>query len=746
MPRTDSLRTLLSIPILCAFAALPLHAQAPRSLAFLAERYEVSASLDPTAQNLSAKATVDFRNIEPSRVVQVELHPNLKVTAVTDAAGKPVPFERDSANPLLLAATLPQPVVHGGRTTLTFSYSGPLANEENSPVKGVTLAAIHNADAYLLLPARWFPLTGYPSNRYTAVFKLEVPREFAIVGTGTPSAPSAVAGGPSGGRLLYTFTCEKPAAVGTFVAGSLESHPQQVESETIPVYLPPAAVRTAADYATDVSRAVTIFSDYFGPLPDHHLTLAQLPDGSVREFAAPGLLLVSHRAWDPRAGDRSLSSLVAAQWWGNEVMPATTADMWISDSLAHYSQVLYAEQTAGKEGGVRAVDDFAVGTLMYEEAAPIAQAQQLQPFTSDYRSVVLNKGAMVFSMLRTLFGDSAFQSLLRDFYAKYQGKTARIEDFEQLAEQRAAALPAPTPASASASATSHPPTPVAPKTSGFAPTSASTTTPVSTAAPSSVPLNLRAFFGQWLNSTGVPAFKMEYVVLRVAKGFRVVGKIKQDLEVFRMPVQIKVDTEGNPEYKTIEVVGTDSPFAIETFGRPKPGGIRIDPNNSILKSSPLLRTRAGIAHGEELAEQGRYYDAITQYQSALETTRNSALAHFRMGEAFFYQKNYMAAANSFREALADVPEPSEKWTEVWAHIYLGKIFDLTGSRERAVNEYSKAKQTNDDTGGAQTEADRLIAKPYSEGGASAATPAAATAGAPAAPPPASDMPVLKKKP
>ena len=45
-----------------------------------------------------------------------------------------------------------------------------------------------------------------------------------------------------------------------------------------------------------------------------------------------------------------------------------------------------------------------------------------------------------------------------------------------------------------------------------------------------------------------------------------------------------------------------------------------------------------------------------------------------MGEAFFYQKNYQASANAFREALQTVPEPSEKWTEVWSHIYLGNDF------------------------------------------------------------------------
>jgi tetratricopeptide (TPR) repeat protein len=121
------------------------------------------------------------------------------------------------------------------------------------------------------------------------------------------------------------------------------------------------------------------------------------------------------------------------------------------------------------------------------------------------------------------------------------------------------------------------------------------------------------------------------------------------------------------------------------------------------------------------------------------------LANFRMGEAFFYQKNYQAAANAFREALQTVPEPSEKWTEVWGHIYLGKIFDLLGQRARAVNEYSKAKQTNDDTGGAQQVAESFLKKPYVEGAISAATPG--TGAMPATPqaPPANDRPVLKKR-
>jgi hypothetical protein len=48
----------------------------------------------------------------------------------------------------------------------------------------------------------------------------------------------------------------------------------------------------------------------------------------------------------------------------------------------------------------------------------------------------------------------------------------------------------------------------------------------------------------------------------------------------------------------------------------------------------------------------------------------------------------------FREALTGDPTP--EWTEVWAHINLGKIFDITGECERAVNEFDLALYTDDD--------------------------------------------------
>ncbi len=709
MTRCNKFSTASLLASLLLLACAPLHAQTPRSSSFLADHYDVSATLDPITQSLSAVAKVEFKAQEVSSAVRVELHPNLNVTVVKSAEGKTLGFERDSQNPLNLIVNLLSPVAPGAKVTLTFTYAGPLANEENSPVPGVRAAAINRDGAFLLLPARWFPLTNYPSNRYTATFRLNVPEAFAVAGTGKAAAPTPTPGRNSveGNRLVYTFQCDTSAPHGTFVAGNLQLNPKQAEGISVNVYAPREASGDAQKFADDVARSTTVFSDMFGPLPRPEFTLAQLPDGTLRDFAGPGLLLLSKRIWDPRGSDRTIARLVASQWWGNAVLPTTRGDVWISDGLARYSEALYAEQNAGKEAGLKAVDEFAVGALMYEEAAPIAQAARLAPYSADYRSVVMNKGAMIFHMVRAQMGDVAFKSLLHDFYFKYAEGSATIENFEAFAEQHA---------QASAKAGQPPP-------------------------------DLRSFFAQWLNSTGVPDFTIEYVVYRTHQGFRVVGKIKQPLDTFHMPVDLRIETEGNPETKTIDVVGTESEFTVETFGRPKPGGIKIDPNNVILKGSSTLRARAAIARGEELAEQGRYYDAIGQYQRALSIQPSRPLANFRMGEAFFYQKNYQAAANAFRDALQTVPEASEKWTDVWSHIYLGKIFDLLGQRARAVNEYSKAKQTNDDTGGAQQVAEQFLKKAYTEGGISASAPATGAGPAAAAPqaPPTNDRPVLKKR-
>jgi len=100
----------------------------------------------------------------------------------------------------------------------------------------------------------------------------------------------------------------------------------------------------------------------------------------------------------------------------------------------------------------------------------------------------------------------------------------------------------------------------------------------------------------------------------------------------------------------------------------------------------------------------------TACEASLRKNPKNSLAHYRLGEIFLKLGDKQLAANHFNDALEGDLNP--RWVEVWAHVNLGKIFDIVGVRKRAVREYEKAQQTSDNTRGALNEAARYLAAPY----------------------------------
>ena len=180
MLKVNRLPAALALTLLAAISTL---AQAGHRFPFRATNYDVEAILHPEDQTISAQVKVDFVASEVSKTVLVELHPDLRVNSVKEG-NRTLTFGRDSNAPLLLSVELAGASTPGTKVSLTFDYSGPISSDEDSPTRGVRFASVDKTSAYLLLPSRWFPLTNYPTNRYTGTFKLIVPDTFAVAGTG----------------------------------------------------------------------------------------------------------------------------------------------------------------------------------------------------------------------------------------------------------------------------------------------------------------------------------------------------------------------------------------------------------------------------------------------------------------------------------------------------------------------------------------------------------------------------------
>ncbi|MGI9104209.1 MAG: M1 family aminopeptidase [Terriglobales bacterium] len=681
----------LALLLLAMAAALPAAAvEKPR---LRVDNYQIEAELQPRTHRLIGHARVFFTALDDISVASFELHNALRITRVTDAEGHALSAERITQDNSI-RIPLPNGLSKDASTSLNIDYEGTLASADDSPVQGLKLAYVGEDTSYLLYAGRWFPVNGYGTNRFTATIKITVPAGWSVIGSGLQTgnaAPAAVkpaaqkepeepklARGktrpattrsstpaakqpplpPLAGGKTFTLVWTKPSFPGTIIAGNFQQSASNQVGLNLHIYYKAAHKDQIANLTETAAREFQFYSARLGPPLSNTLSFVELPDDAVPSAWAPEVAAMASRTLAGKFNYRLLANVIAHQWWGADVSPASKNDWWLSDGFARYSEARYVESAAGEAAFGEAVKDMEVGALAYD-TAPLSSVGRLDVFAPEFQTLVTDKGAIILNMLRWVIGNSAFDKTMRQFLQQYQGKPATVDDFRKIAEQNYGE-------------------------------------------------QLTWFFTQWLDSTGAPEFKTKYTVYRVDKGFRVVGEISQDLDLFRMPVELKIDTDGQSETKRVEVVGTNSAFQVETFGKPR--RIVIDPDNRVLKNSPELKVRASIMRGQGLVEQGDLAGALQEFQKSLDVNKNSSLAHYRIAEVFFLQKNYQASANAYREALNGDGDP--RWTEVWSHIQLGKIFDITGQRERATNEYRQALQTRDDTQGAQAEARKYLNAPY----------------------------------
>jgi tetratricopeptide (TPR) repeat protein len=642
----------------CALVLVaPAGAQRPERSTLAVQGYVIDAEIDTLSHHLTARAVVTFTAPENAELVSFGFHPALRVDKITDETGKVLTGDRSADG--TIRVTPAAPFVRGQAVHWAFEYQGAITGNEDGPVEGLKLAAIQEPITYLLYPARWFPMTGYMTNRFTAQMHIRVPQGMKVFASGRQGAskPVTLASGKPGDQ--YDFNWTKPGFPGTVIAGRYMD-PATAGPGNVKVYLTVAHQSSANELAQTAAREFDFFTDSFGGLETSHVNVVELPDDTLPAVWAPELAGILGSRVGDKSGVRLLANTLAHQWWGSEVSPRTLNDAWITNGMARYGELMYLEQENGKGALRTALQDVSAGALAYD-TIPLSSVSRLSPFSPEFQSMTLEKGAMIFHMMRWEVGDKAFLETLKGALGQYADSSIRTQDLVKVAEAQSQQ-------------------------------------------------QLTAFFAQWVDGTGAPQFTNKYAVYRLGnnKGFRTIGEIQQDLDLFRMPVELRVDTDGKTEIQKVDVVGTNSQFVVDTFGRPR--RIAIDPENWVLKSTPDLQVRIAILKGQQLVAQGDQTGALAEYQKALEANPQSSLASYRIGEVLFSQRNYQASVNAYRDALRGDGEP--RWTEVWSHIQLGKIFDLTGQRDRAVNEYRLAVQTNDNTQGAVNEARMYLQKPY----------------------------------
>jgi hypothetical protein len=572
--------------------------------------YEVDTTIENDL-SLAGRTTLHLKAVRAGeRVVGLELSRNLAVEVVKIENGVPLSYFQNEdmsrreilerGNDVLLVV-LPAPAKLGEEIRFEVKYRG---NVISSAGNGVEYVGEHGT---------WYPHVG--GGDHFALFDLTFhwPKRFTLVATGARTdlnddgdakagrwqshVPFAVAGFNLGEYKVETVAAENPK-IELYANQQLENailaRLQKNSSENAAVSemlqpqrfgLPRTILETPSPnpagvlkhLGNEISDSIRFFERLNGPFPFESLDISQIPGNFGQGW--PGLVYLSTLVFLPqsaqeRAGVSALTQEevrelipfheVAHQWWGNVAGSAEYRDGWIQEGMANYLALMYADSKRPADQRLKnwldryrsALTTKSPGaSLTPDSAGPLSFGWQLESSKAPnaYETVVYGKGTWVIHMLREMLSepnaadpDARFRDLLKTILSEHHFAPLSTVDFQREIEKRM------TPAMDMEGTHS-----------------------------------MDWFFDQWVRSTGIPHYSVEFQVKSREREFLVTGKLVQSgvEAVFTAPVPLYALYSGRPGVKpeklgVVVTNGTESRFRFVAKSRPVK--ILIDPRNTVL--------------------------------------------------------------------------------------------------------------------------------------------------------------------
>ena len=674
------IRNVIQAAAVLTVLSFPALAQQVKRAPFDVTNYVMDVSLIPNERKINATVDVSFTLLEDTRTVSFELNGSLKVDSITrqdrivattlpspkgamkSAPASPITFVQDQTNSTDLGPhvriDLGDNVVKGTPVVLRFKYSGILEGPAGGPLLTKRLAYIGDNQGYLMYAARWFPFHDYAADPATSDITISIPAGFQIVGF----SDAAIAN--TGGK--YRFVQSTPALLGNFAYGKYTAKIMHLGDQELQFYAKPGSDALVSSYGETLGKALDYYTKRFGSAANgKRLTVVEIDDESLDFYSSLGMLFIAQRPFE-EARDVTTDRLqreAAYQWWGLTVGLKSFDDAWLSQGLAEYSAFSLRESTldGAKLDAIRR--ELLEKSLTFEQTASLLRAPaNLDDQSVGYQYIMYAKGAFVFKLLRDTLGAEKFDQLLKTYLQEYRGKSASIDDFEKLSSRIYGQ-------------------------------------------------NMRYFFARWVESTGVPEFESDYLILRTRGGkFVARGTVKQNYDNLRLPVDVQLKSEGDQGSKTvtIDMQEASADFNIESTG--KPLAVVIDPSYKLLRISPDLRVSSIARRGIEQFKEGNYVEAQAQFEAALKLDRSNSWIYYHLGLLFLEQRNFDLAIDNFKAALSGNLNPA--WLTVWSNIKMGNAYDAKGDRTRAVAAYKRAETLGDNYDNAQNAVKKYMAAPY----------------------------------
>jgi Peptidase family M1 domain len=589
------------------WSSYTLPGSTPLRVPFNAVGYHVDTVIQPD-NSLVGSTVVDFRALAGTeQVLFVQLARSLKVESISLDHGSPLSFFQNEG------LTEQDLRTRGDDTICVFLPKTPAAGESFSlhfRYRGNVITDAGNGVLYVGARESWYPHFGDASQFALYELSFRWPKRLRLVATGEKSEEHE-----DGEFRNAQWKTAIPVPEAGFNLGEYAQFSVTTGDRTVDVYAnrqleqailariaPPAAdfdinsrlspgeapitphsaLRSPApspadalkQLAREIDGSIRFYEQYSGPFPFRHLGVSQIPGTFGQGW--PGLLYLSTLSFLPQqaqaraglneTGQEQFTDIVpfhevAHQWWGNVVGWSSYHDQWLSEAVASYYSLLFANSQKNSERPSRAWLDryrkrLATKSSNEEIAAvdvgPLTLGSRLTSSKSPdaYEVIVYSKGAWVIHMLHEMLRqpnspdpDARFTKLMRTIETKYAQAPLSTAQFQREVE---AVM-----------------TPKMDLEGGR---------------------SMDWFFDQYVKGTGIPHYKVEFTTRRTEKGFQVRGKLLQSQVphsfIAPVPLYLNAGLGRTVLLGTVLALGEETPFTFTA--QTEPHKLLIDPHMTLL--------------------------------------------------------------------------------------------------------------------------------------------------------------------
>jgi tetratricopeptide (TPR) repeat protein len=406
-------KVLISL-VLALFVSFDSRAQDEARAAWQVTNFDITVANLNTERALSARATLNVRNVGRGGGTTLTLRINAKaeiksVTVGSATAGyRMLPEPRGGGQRILI--NLPSTTAANDSISVTVDYRLPI--EDNAGT-----AAISPVGSQFLPSAMWYPA---PNTAFAvrgpdyAPFRLTVSNATAVSSGVEKSA---------GGNSVFEQTLN---AQPFFVVGDWDRVDGGANTAGITTLVTKGSGEEERKQAQNLmalaANARSFYASMFGAAPELPIRLIAVRRGAG--FDDAGAILLSEGALRRKKVDAvtalGIAEAVARIWIGANSAVRGEGYGVLREGLARYVATLFIEKEFGADAAneERARQRLAYASIAKRDA-PLARTTSLDP---TYFNSVGNKGAMVWRLAANLMGRDAFLAVIRDGLSASQKK------------------------------------------------------------------------------------------------------------------------------------------------------------------------------------------------------------------------------------------------------------------------------------------------------------------------------------